>query len=242
MKIPFFYCALLITTISGLCYVFEPTIIAKQYLNTLKKQTTEWANTLSQNPTKQHEKPTNNGYARYIEQMHRAAPGTNWRDIDHQTRLQLHRQHTQNQPALRDNNLFETLANGNLNGYWREIGSNNLAGRIVHADYDTSSNTIYAASISGSVWQSPADGSNWTVLNDKFRLSKIRTLHLIPNNAGTKRLLAWTHYAPISLHRQRRNICRSANMAERLGRQRQTICPMDARRWRFRNSLAIKSQ
>ena len=193
MKIPFFYCALLITTISGLCYVFEPTIIAKQYLNTLKKQTTEWANTLSQNQTKQHEKPTNNGYARYIEQMHRAAPGTNWRDIDHQTRLQLHRQHTQNQPALRDNNLFETLANGNLNGYWREIGSNNLAGRIVHADYDTSSNTIYAASISGSVWQSPADGSNWTVLNDKFRLSKIRTLHLIPNNAGTKRLLACSY-------------------------------------------------
>ncbi len=136
------------------------------------------------------DEPTNNGYAQYIEQMHRAAPGTSWRDIDHQTRLQLMRSHQHLPvPALRSGYAWETFANGNLTGYWREIGSNNIAGRIVATDYDPTSNMVYAASISGSIWRSTLDGSNWEVLNDHFRISKIRSLHLIPNNSGGTRLL-----------------------------------------------------
>jgi len=91
----------------------------------------------------------------WIEQIHRAAPGHDWKTIEAQSLQQL-----------------GTLANSrNLNGTWMERGPSNVPGRITDVDIDYTQNRIYALSDHGLVFRSDdLNGSNWISLNDHFPL------------------------------------------------------------------------
>jgi hypothetical protein len=111
-------------------------------------------------------------FDKWYENMHRAAPGVNWRAMDAATRLANYNAF-QNQSAQRNspNQILtqEILANGNLIGQWNERGSANNAGRIWVADLDTATGAVYCGSDGGNVWKGDMNGNNWVVLNDKLK-------------------------------------------------------------------------
>src|SRR4051812_30448711 len=53
----------------------------------------------------------------WMEGMHRISPGMSWQAIDQQTRMQ----------RLAHSRAIDTLAGGNINGFWKETGSVNQA-------------------------------------------------------------------------------------------------------------------
>lgn len=117
----------------------------------------------------------------WIEQMHLTAPGTNWRQIDAETRAKKYQQYISSAKTSGD-----TLANGNLIGEWKERGSVNQAGRVHVAYLDTTTRTIYLGSDGGQVWKGPADGSAWTVLNDQWKFPDIKWIQILPHNGGKR--------------------------------------------------------
>ncbi len=125
------------------------------------------------------------GRKQWIQERHRAAPGVDWELMDLKTRFAKaqKRQKQSNQKTV------ETLANGNLTGEWREIGSNNQSGRIRYADVDVNNNLLYCLSQGGNVWKGDLNGNNWQVLNDYFRIPSPLMMHLLDQNSGGKRLL-----------------------------------------------------
>jgi len=128
----------------------------------------------------------------WIAQMHRAAPGVNWKAIEQQNRWQnylLRKQYSQNKGPLTQ--LRDTIANGALDGYWRERGSVNLAGRIHVAEYDSVNNLIYCGSAGGTIWRGSFNGTNWMPLNDALQFDNILMLRIIPHG-NTQRLLVAT--------------------------------------------------
>ena len=110
------------------------------------------------NIKKSKRKDFKNQRKEFLENMHRAAPNVNWKDIDKATT----KKNTTKVRQIR-NNLFsfdrlipeKKIINisENLNGYWQERGSNNLAGRILTADIDWENNLIYCVSDGGNIWR-----------------------------------------------------------------------------------------
>ncbi|MEL6804383.1 MAG: sialidase family protein, partial [Bacteroidota bacterium] len=96
------------------------------------------------------------------------------------------------QPMQRGANaLFQrdTLANGQIQAHWREIGSRNQSGRIHTAAYDPLSDELYLASSGGNIWKGARNGASWQVQNDLFQIKGIEMLELV-DLPGGKRLLA----------------------------------------------------
>lgn len=126
----------------------------------------------------------------WIENMHRTAPGVDWRVMDRKTRYeknitklskrnamfakkQLHRQGT-----------VEQFANGMLGGSWIEKGSSNLSGRMHTTEVDFENNLIYAGSAGGNVWVTDLEGKSWHSINDYLQLDDINMVRRIPHNDG----------------------------------------------------------
>jgi hypothetical protein len=125
----------------------------------------------------------------WIEQMHKTAPGVDWREMDNQTRLKNYSNYLANK-----NNRSGGLVNipgANLEGNWVEKGSINNAGRTRYADLDTSTNKLYVGSDGGNIWKGNLDGTNWEVLNDQLQFNDIQYVKVIHHN-GLKRILAAT--------------------------------------------------
>ncbi len=118
----------------------------------------------------------------YFEKMHRAAPNTNWRKVDAQTKFSNY------QNKLQTNALTEIFANGAVVGEWFERGSKNQAGNMEIMDYVKSSNQIYSISGGGTLWKGNLTGTNWTPINEDLQFDK-RILKVIDNGNGGKRIL-----------------------------------------------------
>ncbi|MCB9236117.1 MAG: T9SS type A sorting domain-containing protein [Bacteroidia bacterium] len=127
--------------------------------------------------------------AEWIEQMHKAAPGVNWRQLDQQTREQNYARFC-NLPSSAKTTTLDTLANGALIGSWSQRGSRNVSGRVVVADLDTLNNFLYAGSDGGQVWRGSTDGKGWVPLNDLLRFPGLKMVRAIPYNGGTRILAA----------------------------------------------------
>ena len=121
----------------------------------------------------------------WIEKMHKTAPGINWRTLDVAARIKK-AEKISNNNVLKNANL--DIANGDLIGDWREVGSKNLAGRTHYVEYDTVEDSIYCATAGGNIWKASKDGTNWRCLNNNFKIPNIGMLRKIPNN-GSYRLL-----------------------------------------------------
>ncbi|MEZ4775305.1 MAG: T9SS type A sorting domain-containing protein [Bacteroidia bacterium] len=130
----------------------------------------------------------------FFEKMHRTAPGVDWRKIDQQVRKEKAESRFQ---KIRQRNLSktsadfdkDTIANGNVTGHWREVGSINQAGRTTGAEYDAKSGTLYVTSAGGNIWKGNMQGSSWEVLNDLQTIPGLNTLSRITVQ-GSSRLLA----------------------------------------------------
>lgn len=122
----------------------------------------------------------------YFEHIHRAAEGVNWQAIEMENRF------------LRMKQRYELLKNGtrgtkdtiaqDIIGTWEEIGSLNVTGRILYADWWQATGEVYAAADGGSVWRGKDDGSNWELMNNLFELDGIIYLKVLPKN-GAKRIM-----------------------------------------------------
>jgi hypothetical protein len=126
----------------------------------------------------------------WIEISHPAPPGVDWRVIESEN-VRNNIVHRNRQKELREQSLSiqENFANGQLQGVWSERGSNNQAGSIIAADYDSVSNKLYVISDAGSLWRNEGlQPNNWTLLNDDYRFDN-RTLKTFRKSGGGNRLL-----------------------------------------------------
>jgi photosystem II stability/assembly factor-like uncharacterized protein len=120
---------------------------------------------------------------KWIEQMHRAAPGVNWQEMDAQTRADI------NMHKLDLRNAGKSGIFRNIQGEWNEKGSNNLAGRMLTVDYDMVNDVLYGASQGGNIWKGDLNG-NWIAsLNDNLQFNDVKMLKVL-HIGNTTRILA----------------------------------------------------
>lgn len=133
----------------------------------------------------------------WIEEMHRAAPGINWRIIERETgesKARSRRERTRKRIALGiPLSETKTVAGGRIEGQWTERGSDNQSGRIMVADIDFDSDLIYCVSAGGNIWRGRIDGSDWISLNDEeqihgkliriLKINRTRRILVVSNNS-----------------------------------------------------------
>lgn len=125
----------------------------------------------------------------WIERIHRAAPGVDWRAMDRNTRYAKYLAAAGQ--GSRSSGGAASVANGLLEGTWIEKGSGNLSGRTRWADYDTLSEKIYMVSDGGNVWRGNLDGTSWEVLNDRLQFDDPCMIQVI-RREGLFRILVAT--------------------------------------------------
>lgn len=121
----------------------------------------------------------------WFEAMHRAAPGTDWRTVEYQNRLDL-LQWRKDHAVLRGDGQ-EVLADGKLTGRWLERGSNNQAGSVIATEFDPVKEEIWLISDGGTLYRGKLSGNNWTVVNQDLPFDGY-LLRFIPGPNG-RRLL-----------------------------------------------------
>jgi hypothetical protein len=114
--------------------------------------------------------------AEWIEKRHGAAPGVDWRHEDAKTRLALYERASSRPPVLAKE----------ADIVWREIGSNNLSGRMHCADLDAASGYLYCASAGGNVWRADMGGNGWICLNDRLQMPDIRSLRVLASGPARR--------------------------------------------------------
>ena len=131
----------------------------------------------------------------WIEEMHKAAPGTDWRKIDAKTRQIKNEKKLQKRKALAESGELKkgkTYKENfrDITGHWVELGSNNLAGRMLTVDYDYSMGVLYGASQGGNIWVGTLDG-NWTnSINDYIQFNDIQAVKAIHMGDTTRIVVA----------------------------------------------------
>jgi len=123
----------------------------------------------------------------YFENMHRAAPGTDWRSIEEENIKQSYKKRIQLRKSLVKSGT-ETFANGDLEGEWFERGSLNQSGSITQMDYDLDNDKIYAMSSAGSLWKGERTGNVWSPLNEDL-IFRNNIVKVVDNTNGGKRIL-----------------------------------------------------
>ncbi|MFI5170997.1 MAG: T9SS type A sorting domain-containing protein [Chitinophagales bacterium] len=111
--------------------------------------------------------------------MHAAAPGTNWKKMDADLRYNKMKERAQKFSYKATDEIWDTLANGNVIGKWNELGSFNTAGRIWATEVDYENDVIYAFSDGGNLWKGDLNGENWSVINDNFKIEATNMLRKV---------------------------------------------------------------
>ena len=91
----------------------------------------------------------------WIEEMHRAAPGFDWRLEEEKNR--------RDAMAAREDALTSRAV---TSGTWNEVGSNNLAGSVFVTVPSSDGAELYVGSAHGGVFRGPNDGSDWEAVGD----------------------------------------------------------------------------
>ena len=130
----------------------------------------------------------------YIDLIHKHSPDLDWEKMDSDFRKMRARNNTDerqnyiNQNGYWDTNDNQIVLSRNIEGIWRERGSNNLAGRVHTIDVDFENDLIYLGSSGGNIWKGTIDGENWESLNDYMQIKDIKIIRIIEAN-NFRRLL-----------------------------------------------------
>lgn len=119
------------------------------------------------------------GRQQWIEQMHSTGTGISWRAMNQEARMKK----TEQRSRLIQTGDFLVLPG--ITGTWREVGSNNLSGRIHCSDLDTKSGAIYCGSSGGNIWLGSLKNKKWTSLNEQLRMPGISLVRVV--TIGTKK-------------------------------------------------------
>lgn len=128
---------------------------------------------------------------KWLEEIHSAAPGTDWRIIEYQNSLKSYQEivNRLNQGIVPSKDGEVDIANGSVVAEWEEKGSINQAGSIINAVYNRNDEKIYAISAGGSIWKSDMSGINWQVVNQDLRFDgRFFIIAYLPN--GTTRFVS----------------------------------------------------
>lgn len=121
----------------------------------------------------------------WIESMHRAAPGVDWKELEYANRMAIHKSRSNQDGAARGG--LEVLAQGQLTGYWFERGSVNQAGSVIATEFDQQTEDIWLVSAGGTLFRGNLDGKKWTVVNQDLVFDG-NFLRFVPHG-GSRRLL-----------------------------------------------------
>ena len=130
----------------------------------------------------------------YVDLIHKRSPEIDWEKMDSDFRKvralnnTSERQNYINQNGYWDTNDNQVALSRNIEGIWRERGSNNLAGRVHTIDVDFENDLIYLGSSGGNIWKGTIDGENWESLNDYMQIKDIKIIRVIELD-NFKRLL-----------------------------------------------------
>lgn len=116
----------------------------------------------------------------WIESMHRAAPGVDWRAIERENA----RAETE-----RRNRLGRQFGPKALGGVWQEVGSSNQAGRMMSVAHGLDGQTLYGGSHLGGLWRADLQGGGWTPLSDNRYGGVLDIAVLAPEVAGGPEIL-----------------------------------------------------
>lgn len=123
-----------------------------------------------------------NAMRQWMSDMHRAAPGVDYRKIDRETRMQR---------RFSGRMAMDSLAGGKIVGEWIERGCNVQSGRIVAAEYDSTTAQLYCFSAGGTLWKGNMNGTNWQPLNDHQSIPSPSLIKFVQNGSA-RRILAGT--------------------------------------------------
>lgn len=160
------------------------TIGVMAYVFRLQKDESNFHQSKMPEPTRvanghTEESENNEDREAYFAAMHKAAPGTNWQKSDADLRYQLMQERAAKSNYKITGGAWDTLAEGNVVGKWNELGSFNTSGRIWATEVDFTNDVIYAFTDGGNLWKGDVDGSNWSILNDNFKISAVHMLRKI---------------------------------------------------------------
>jgi hypothetical protein len=122
----------------------------------------------------------------YFENMHRAAPDVNWREMEAKNMLQQYETRLRNRGNAQSRTPF---AGGALNGTWFERGSSNNAGSMVAVDYDPTNDRIYSIGAGGALFRGNLTGTNWAPLSNGLSFAN-NFIKVLPITGGGRRILA----------------------------------------------------
>lgn len=111
----------------------------------------------------------------WIESMHKAAPGVNWRRMDEDHRRRARRNGPDTLPVY---------------GKWRELGSNNQAGRTHTAYFDTISGQVWMAVSGGQIWRGTIGEEDWEPVNDHLKITGIHFIRRFHDQDGIRLAVA----------------------------------------------------
>jgi len=139
---------------------------------------------LNPKPTSENEQMEENKKA-HIEHIHRAAPGTNWRQVEAGNAWNTYNalQHR------RASKTTSTFAGGAFSGTWYERGNDNQAGRMDAFAFLPGTNTLYGTSDGGSVWKTSLPAVSWAKVSDIAEFQPY-ALGAIQRGAGSRLFLS----------------------------------------------------
>lgn len=131
----------------------------------------------------------------WIAGLHRAAPGSDWREMDAQARAEKSERRQVDRDALLAAGIppseWSRLAIGSIAGQWSERGSGNQAGRMLGAFLDTGNNRLTAYAHGGQIWRADRSSLNWSSPNDSVQLRPTGAGYL-ERLSNSERLLVMT--------------------------------------------------
>jgi photosystem II stability/assembly factor-like uncharacterized protein len=121
----------------------------------------------------------------WIEDMHRAADGVDWRAIERE-----------NADAAAERKRQARMSRGSSTGTWTEVGSRNQAGNTLVAVPTADLSTLYVGSALGGLFRGGFDGSNWTPISDQI-YGGVSNLAVVPGTGGNPEILIRTSGASV---------------------------------------------
>ncbi len=136
----------------------------------------------------------------WLDLIHGTAPGVDWRELERQNRARKFDRRNQERKAYfakskRIDPVVEAFPDLGLKGRWRELGSNDQAGRVVATRYIPESGDLLAIADGGQVWRRDGVAGQWQVLNDSLQLNG--GVGVFQTNQGSSQRLAVVQGFPV---------------------------------------------